>query len=633
MMRGWGLACACFAFLCGLAPVWAQGVQTDTSRTVPANHRLDSLGVAEPRGWVVQRAQMRRVFAVEVLEPLQLLPGVQALDFGTIGQKTFLSFRGARPPAATVLLDGVPLLEPIQGSVVSRFLPLNLLNRLTFSGPGETSPAGEGSAFGALAVTTPTFDAVRPYSKVLFRSGDFGYRDIGAFFGLPVSRRSHLLINVSRQTLDLRERKHTGSRVLFRLRHAFTPSLRVSYRVFANKNDVVVPAPQAPAIHPEISRTNWQETRWDQVLSLQAGDLEQGAQAFQLRLLLTTISQESLLDTLSAPDSLSFQGEDLLFRNEDVTPGVQVRYARRLGGHRLRLGGDAFGHKLTSAALGDHDDLFTRLFLRDDYRLTSRWRVALMLELEKRSGFDLKLHPGAHVSWQFATSGRTWAGFQRSRRYPTFVERYWPTFFFQGNPRLQAETGTNAEIGAALKQPTWAVQAAAFYSDVQNWIGVQTAADTFAVRVENLGVRSLAGMDVSAVWRPFANGELGVVGTFLRVGQSAVEKQLQVPEYSAYTYIEAGHAALEEFVFVRLRLAARLLGRRTGIDYRTENRVPTFVTSGPNAILDGQIAFEFKDARAVFSLENLLDTEYRIVPGFLMPDRRFRFSIDWEFWD
>jgi len=89
----------------------------------------------------------------------------------------------------------------------------------------------------------------------------------------------------------------------------------------------------------------------------------------------------------------------------------------------------------------------------------------------------------------------------------------------------------------------------------------------------------------------------------------------------------------EKYVYVNLRLIGRVFGESSGLTYENSPSLPSVVKLPETTVFDGQISFQFSDARLSISMENLFDKKYQLVPGFFMPPKTFRFGISWEFWD
>ncbi|NIR72490.1 TonB-dependent receptor [candidate division KSB1 bacterium] len=593
---------------------------TSDSSTATEMDSLNSRTEPIASRWIAKDSEISRILAEDVVDYVPLLPNVTALDRGSIGQFSPFIFRGSSQADGKIALDDILLDEPINGFVTSKFLPLNIVEGLEFFGPGSVAPFGLTAAGGMLRAETYEFQGGRPFSKVLFRAGDFGYSDIGIMFGLPITKKTDFLIDGNRQEFDGLNNSHEGTRVLTKVSHQVNNVL-IKHLAFLNKNDVTVPAPFLPNWVPGNVVSQWEEDRLDQVLSVRVGNLAQAGRRLLGRLHFTRIQQESTVDTLS-------------FDNENLTIKTNFNYDLLLGNHWLTIGGEFRHDDLNSVQLVDHNDGFGRVFVRDVYRLPEKWEIGIQVNLEKHEEFSLAVNPSLRVAYEPSNRQSLWFGAQRSKRYPTFAERFWPTEFFRGNPSLSDEESSAIEIGYAFeKKDQFKFRTSVFANRVEDWIGNSILADTLAIAVSNLDNRTTAGLDLKFSWDFWRTGRFGFVGSYLNLTEQSPEKQLQVPEYAIYSYLEVGHHFFEKFVFFRARFVGRVLGERHGINFLTARSTPTRVDLDSEVIFDAQATAQFSDAKITASFENIFGISYELVPGFPMPERMFRFGIEWAFLD
>jgi outer membrane cobalamin receptor len=587
---------------------------------------IDTVRVAtETTGhWQADSQATDGLIAEDAVDWMNVMPSVFPLDYGSLGQISPLTFRGSSPQAGGILLDGVPLDEPIHGFANSANLPINLISKMEFAGAGVFTPYGASAAAGLLLLDFYQFSGKRPYSKVLFRAGDWGYSDIGIIFGLPVIKNTSLLIGANRQELDgfQPQSNHKGSRIFGRIAHRASNGLEIYYSGFLNKDDVAVPAPLLPDLVPQLTDSKRKEHRFEQVLSVRVGNLATKNRQLRGRVVFSKIVQESFNDSL-------------LFRNRALTFGAGFQQDLIISNHHLALGGEMKFYDLSSRQLGDHTDRVGQIFVRNAFWIAEKIELGAQFRLEKHSSYSAAFTPSAHLKFEWSPQNQIWLGAQRAERYPSFAERFWPTTFFRGDSSLTGESATTFELGLKNTYKKLQIEAAVFHHQFDDWIGlVATVRDTVTIlRPQNLGDRTIRGVDLRLIWNCLSGGQLGVVGSYLHLREDDPAKRLQVPKYVLYSYLEYVRPFFQKFVFVKLRVAGRVFGKRFGLFYPSGATVPEMMKKENDAILDGQISFEFSDAKLSLSIENLLDRDYQLVPGFSMPPKTFRFAIEWEFLD
>lgn len=639
--------CSAWAVLWLVATGWSQErvLPPDSSRarpdsTVAALEEPSDEAVVQaarvvqprrPEAWKVPASELERVIAEDIVDYGLLVAAAGALDHGTVGQASPFALRGMTPQQGVVMLDGMVLWNPLGGSTSTAVLPINLVEEFAFTGQGTLPAFGLQSPAGIVSVKTRTIAGERPYSKVQFRTGDFGHSDLGISFGLPINKSTHLLFSGSRQEFDdlffadqdniiLEKRDLVDSRFFGKVTYK-TRKVELTSVTLLNKNKVEVPVPLLPDLVPQLTNPRRRSTRLDEQIVAKVRNLSGSSDELQARVHFSRIRQESL-------------GDSLLFDNKTVMVDGAMQNDILVGNHRFAFGGGARLFSLDSKALKDHTDSFVHLFVRADFALTSRLSIGLQGRSEKYAGYSARMLPSLRLDYTFSEQTVLWFGARQAIRYPSFSERFWPSESYVGNPDLGVEESSALELGVKwAARPNLNIESTIFANRVDDWIGNTLLKDAPAFGPQNLDRRTISGVDFKLVWDYLRGGQAGVVSSFLNVSQSEKVKQLQVPEYSIYSYLEYGHPFFEEYVFVRLRVSGRFYGERWGFVYPAGASLPVFVSRSPLAVADAKVSLVFADATLTISYENLFDRRYELVPGFSMPPRMLRFGVAWEFLD
>lgn len=603
------------------------GTSVPTPSDSSAADISDSLSSARKSNtslWKIKADDTDELIAEDVVDYVKILPNAFSLDLGSLGQFSPLVFRGLTPQEGVILIDDFIVEDPINGFLNSNIFPINFVEDITYRGAGVFAPLGAQALGGIFQVNTYHFQGKQPYSKVILRAGDFGYSDIGAIFGLPVTKSISFLIGGNRQEFDgfTFDADHEGSRIHAEILYHPNENFSLRYSAFSNKDKVEIPAPLLPDLVPPTSNGKRKENRSDHTFSLKLGNLLQNNNQSQGKIFISRLLQETL-------------GDSLLFKNRTISFGIGLQHDLIAGNHWLSFGGELKLHDLNSARLGDRWDGIGHVFVRDVYRFVKNLALGIQARLEKHDDYSIALQPSGQLSYEVSPLSTLWFGVQRVRRYPSFAERYWPTQAFRGNPNLTEEKGTAFEIGFRLnKENHFKLETALFRHRVEDWIGLTILGDSIAFGPLNLGSRTIHGLDFKFVWNYLPGGEFGFIGSILQMEEDAPEKQLQAPEFSVYSYLEMGHRFFQDFVYVTLRLIGRFFGKRHGLLYNTQDAIlPQITTLGETALLDGKLTFHFTDAAISLSMENLFDKRYQLVPSFFAPPKTFRFGIEWEFLD
>lgn len=572
--------------------------------------------------WESNDERVRGLIAEDIADFSKVLPNIYSLDTGSLGQLSPLSYRGSTPQQSEILLGDLTLENPISGFVSTTAVPINLAAKFRVLGMDSFSPFGAQFVGGLFQTDLYEFNGSRPYSRVNFRAGDWGYSDLGILFGLPITKSINFTFAGSRQQFSGFEanRDHTGSRILGQITYRPSVKLQVGYIALLNKNDFQIPSPLLPAFVPWEPGFERRDKRFDQGLSLKLGNLDEENKLLRANVFFSTIREQSITDSLAFnPQTKSF--------------GLRIQQEIVTNKQRLVVGGGVKIHDLNSARLGDHTDRNGHLFVQDELHIAKQWRFGLQLNVETQTGFPPAFHPAVFLRYEPSANHLVWLGLKRARRYPSFSERFWPTSIFRADPELKAEKGSSVEVGVSMDHDKMTLQSALFIHQVDNWIGNIPLASAEEFGSVNLGKRTILGHDLKFIWKFLPGGELGFISSYLTVKEPEFSKQLQVPEVSIYSYVELGNFFFEDFVYINLRFVGRVFGERFGLFFGEEGTAPVVGKLSETSVFDGQISFQFSDARVSISMENILDNNYQLVPGFIMPPKTLRFGIAWEFWD
>jgi len=587
-----------------------------------ASINQDSTRLAAQPFWHSTLNETKELIAEDIQDFTLTLPGIQALDMGSIGQLSPLIAHGALPQESGLLLNGLPFLDPILSYTNPMAIPINLVSSSSFLGPGSFAPFGFQSIGGTLDVQTFPIEPNHPYSKVFYRVGDWGYSDLGVLFVIPLSRKMQVTISGNRQEFDgflATGQDHTGTRMQAELLYHPKNDVTFGYTFYRSRDKNEIPAPMAPAFIPLPANARREEFRFEHRFKVQSGDLLRTKKRFQANVVISNLRETS------------FSGTTALFKNRNLMFSGAVQQDFLLKRHHLAFGGTAQNHKLTGKELGDHSDIFSYGFVRDELLLGQKWRLGFQARVEKHDAYAAAFTPAAHLVYKTGDFTQFYAGGQRAKRYPGFAERFWPGQTFHGNPDLKEETSHSTEVGFKKTKGNNLLQISVFQNRMSDWITTAQVDSTSGP--VNSGVRNIRGADAKLIWKYAAGGQAGFVGSYLHVNENALNKQLLVPEWSFYSFLEYGHSFFDKYVFIKVRLDGRFFGKRTGLSYVNDPNFGDYVQLNSDFVVDGKISLIFKDAKIVIAQENMFDRVYQLTPGFLMPIRNIRFGVEWEFWD
>ncbi|ARR55674.1 TonB-dependent receptor [Rhizorhabdus wittichii DC-6] len=244
----------------------------------------------------------------------------------------------------------------------------------------------------------------------------------------------------------------------------------------------------------------------------------------------------------------------------------------------------------------------------------------------------------ARLDWRPDEATSLHAGVSRRARFPTIFERFSTQFgTAASNPGLKPERAVNYEIGGSRRIGAFRVEAAAFYSDVQDAIvavrPVGFPANTTQRR--NLGDGKYYGGEIALSWQPASTLELGVNYTYIRrefdITPQAAETVpvfalTDVPTHKGFAY--ARWSPVERLsIYPNLDFASKRTTLDTFVPGAPVGTVRYYRTGGyvqANLRVDYEV---FDNVEIGVGARNIFDKYYVLTDGFPEPGRSFFASI------
>lgn len=598
------------------------------------------------------RAEVRR----SLLDPglarsvERLEPGRELLPFGDLsewlasrasvhvrgyggGGRQVLSVRGGRPGGVLVLLDGLPLNDPLTGEADISTVPLSSLASATLVRGAGTARYGSGALGGALLLSSAGPSDARPLARLSV--GSFGTYEAsgsaawaatdspdaaGVRFdaGIRGAENDFTYANRLAAGAPERRRDNADSRLTWAGLSAGTDDLRATFRF----DDLERGVPGRLGTSA-FAGDRWSETRWTATATTGAAGTGDVTGRLGLRRLGLRYTPGG-----GAPPT-SQQAFDVRAAGELALPGL----ADLVVGGRLsleRLQGDGIA--------GRPDRLAGGLTLRRVFGAGDRHeaRGGKGFVVEPVLGFDVSdgeaaLSPELGASYRANEHLRLYGRLGRAYRVPTFADLHFEAApGVRANPDLEAEkvvldTELGLELGARVGRLPVSLRVAGWVRDTRRPI-VWLASSAALWSPRNLDRLLANGLDLqgrleAAGSTPFHWAvEGGVTLQRSRVGFGANRNPLP------YQPDVAGRAALEfRSGATAGRLELRYTGSRTTTVAATR-RLGGFVTLDARLrrrIEPGPLAVD-----VTLGIDNLTDTSYELVELFPEPGRALRLTLD-----
>ncbi|MEL6192508.1 MAG: TonB-dependent receptor [Bacteroidota bacterium] len=542
-----------------------------------------------------------------------------------LGSLASISMRGAGASHTAILWNGLPIENPMLGQTDLALLPIAGLDRLTLQLGGNSATWGSGAIGGSLSLeNVPT-----------------------AQTGLAISTR-HLLGAFGRQShasgISFRNEKWTLESKWYqqKAKNDFIYELangeerQNTHADFANWG-LLQEIYFRPTKNQEWSARVWYQNTQRNLPPTTTQNESQAAQADQA--LRATLSWEAQLPTHLLTIQTGFTDEEIIYTDEAIRLISESEVQRWVSEITLSSLSESplnyevgYQHQLASAladGYGDTEERHLHAYYVSGRYQSGGWLLNGGLRQEIVDGIVYPLAPKIAASYALIPQVNVWASISRNIRIPTLNELYWRP---GGNLDLQAERSWNQEVGSKFHTEFGGTsldyQLTYYQRQTQNWIlwALQegqpfwSASNLSEVHTNGISQQLSATKDMGNWEASFSAGYewvRSVHTTSLSSPEIAADEQLfYVPEHKAQLSLALANASWRiEYAHV----------------YTSE--VETFSTPLP-AWDVGSIflSYQWKQLEGFLRMENLWDTQYRIIERRPMPGRYIEggISFNWK---
>lgn len=608
-------------FLYGV-PAWAQEAPTpgDTIRLA-----LIEASVAR----IVDRDQARSVEHldlgegpvpyIDLAEWLASRTAVQIRSYGG-GGRQLLSIRGSRPEGVLVLLDGLPINDPVSGIADLSVIPLESLGTVMLVRGTGSARYGSGALGGALVLTTDAGNYTRSSAQVT--TGSEGRLDAAVSSGIA-GRAGRLLLNAgrrhSRNDFEFENRLLPGSTVE-RRQNADAESKWISLTGARDDARVAVRYDRLERGVPgrigtsAFEEARWSEDRWSATgaIGFSGSTLNAGLRDLSLRY--------APGDGIRSSDQRAFDGR---LGGETALPG-RVAFAGRLSYEQLsgdgiagtpdRVGvGGTLRRTFYASMLGLDAVGFETVLGVDRVDGATSWSPELGVWLRPTSA--LRIY------------GRVGQGF----RLPTFGDLFFGAApGVRANPDLRSERITldaelGFEAGLAIGSGLATGRVAGYTRHTDRpivWLASTVAlwSPQNLDRLRSHGIELEVSVATAADATQGLGLNAGLTAQSSRVGFGTNRNPLPYqPDLAGRVSIESRRGLFA------VRLGARFTGSRTTSIAGTR-RLPAFAVF--DLVARRRVEFGSMALEVAARFDNLFDHRYELIELFPEPGRQFAISLD-----
>ncbi|MEM8898700.1 MAG: TonB-dependent receptor [Bacteroidota bacterium] len=531
-----------------------------------------------------------------------------------LGSLASISMRGAGASHTAILWNGLPIENPMLGQIDLALLPIAGIDRLSLQLGGNSAAWGSGAIGGSLSLeNTPTIQT-----------------------GLAIST-NHLLGAFGRQShasgISFRNKKWTVESQWYQQKaeNDFIYELangeerQNTHADFTNWG-LLQEIYFRPSKKQEWSARVWYQQTDRNIPPTTTQNQSLAAQADEA--LRATLSWKAQLSSHLLKVQTGFTDEEIIYTDEAIRLRAESEVQRWVNEITLSSLTDSpwnyevgYQYQLASAladGYGGSEERHQHAYYASGRYQSGGWLLNGGLRQEIVDGIAYPITPKIAASYELIPQVNIWVSLSRNIRIPTLNELYWRP---GGNLDLEAERSWNQEVGSKyqteLEDVSLAYQLTYYQRQTQNWIlwALQesqpfwSASNLSEVHTRGISQRITTIKNIGR-WKASLSGGYEWVRslhtTSLSSPEIAADKQLfYVPEHKAH-----------------LSLALSNTSFRIEYTHVYTSEVETFSTPLPawdvGSVL---LSYQWKQLEGFFRIENLWDTQYRIIERRPMPGR------------
>jgi outer membrane cobalamin receptor len=582
---------------------------------------------------------------------LETFSGVYIRDQASAGQYNQINIRGQDWRSVAVLQNGRLLNDPASGIYNLYQYSTEYADRIELITGPRAFLYGLNSTGGAVNIVTRNYNSNRPFTKLNYSEGPYGYALTDGTFSQNISRKVNLTLGFQFQGVD--------GRFLNSLSEAWNVRAKVRYNVSKDLNIIlsdyftssktdlnggVDPSKSRSPFDPLMATVRNAEsydkiTRHDLDLSVVGTFLSDTTNVTTLNFYYSNNFRQ-YRDEDNRYSSYSVPADNMIFIHSDHTSSwmggtlsqnYDTEWQRFSAALNLELrqveGSPNIGRRRNVIASGWGKE---ELLLGEYLTLAGFGRIDEYLD-------HRYVGAGADATLKLGHAASLFGGFSFSRRVPNYMELYWTDSTVTRPQDLVAEQHREIEVGTQL---TWAgsdLRLAYFHRTVQDPMLFQLIPGSYvfpSFSMANGGSIATNGIEARLrlrVWMLYLEANT----TYLIQRQSGADLAI-LPKLALSGGIYFWNKLLNDHLELKTGIRGQYQSSQNGETFNPEalayvSNAGTHI--GYASVADFFLIAHIGDAYVHFIWENLLNIQYYCTPYYPGGDRAIRFGISWEFWN
>ena len=627
-------------------PSYSLGDVTVTATRIP-----QPVSTAPADVTVITAAEIRASGAQTVAGAIKNVADVSVTTYGTNSPDSTVSVRGSTSSQVLVMVDGVPMNDPLTGSVDLSTIPVDNVARIEIVRAGASALYGTAAIGGVINIITKrstkpsltasiengsylpgpyqggsgaTQSTLGPdYSNLvdtqrasLSANGSIGSLGLRAAGSFVRAQNGYRYLDPNSQTRELQNADLLGGNgslglSLPLLSGTLSADAYALYHASGVPGVPGTPSEPFPYLTPKARETQ----------SLYRGVLRYSTPHLGSDLLSLDLTAYATQSEVTYVDPGAATNDD----HTDSVFGAQVQQNASLSDLLTLVYGSSFSYeRAVDTEAGRPHRIVAGAFVEPVLSIGP-----LSLYPAVRYDYYSDYAPGSlsfilGASYQLGPKVALKANLSRSYRAPDFNDLYYQSTYFVGNPNLSPETAWTADLGVQVHAGPLSYTLSGFARYAQDQIvDLPEAGNPFVYRALNYGLALFPGVDQEAKLDLGDHLSLDVSYTFLfsfaLFGGLTLQDNVRMP-------MTPVHTVTGRLAYKRGPLSGSLAGRYESLQYLDT----TETSSLPGFLVVDAIVRYAVDRR--FSLylaaDNLFDAQYQVVAGYPMPPTFIKAGVD-----
>jgi outer membrane cobalamin receptor len=568
---------------------------------------------------------------------LKIIPDIWIRDYGFPGQLSSCRIRGCQPNQILFLIDGSPISESWSGIVDLNLIPVEIIKQIEVF--PTSNPYGFNSIGGLINIVTKDYNLIRPYTKIVYRSGSYNFSDLDITFGQTISTKLKFIsaLQLNKSGSDLNNQNYSTEKFRTNISYLINNTWDLKSSILFNKSEIEIPhIINLPEDSLGIINPNLKFQRYDHSFSIKGKlcNIQTFFNAYY-----TSVLYEFPDDNTNTSKKIASHTTSLLVRQKIPSEIIPASWGITATHPIFKTISDTLFKKLTMQS-----------YFQIGYKFTDHLFTTLQVQTHITSDNKFRLFGNSQIVYKIKPDLDLWIGYNQSIREPTLGESYGYMLYqsipvipeqlhiknhslnFLSNTSLKPEISQSIEIGSSWRYKSIIKNTIClYYKKTKDLIQGDILEEN--ARFINLSDNHFYGIETQVLFGPIYGFKLNLIFNFLNAFDEKNNTLFERPNYWGTGIFSWEYSLFQNDLIINVTISNRY---NSGF----WNLYGATLDESEN-ILSGFIsAFNFKTSLTImkyatiaFSIDNFLNADIQNIYGFSAPKTNTRLSICWELFD